>query len=132
MSQTLEDLCQLMHDTYEAAAVKNGWYTNERSRQSWAFVPEENKATMREAVAVVAEAVRAEERAKHGPEAVQSDIRQIMEALDINTHGRSQSPHELVQKEILPKIRKMKKTFVDVNTALGKNYVEIRDLLNGR
>lgn len=107
MSVTLEDLCQLMHDTYEAAAVKHGWHTNARSRVSWSAVPVENKATMRDAVAVVVEAVREDERAQHGPEALQTDLRQIMEALHINTYARSYSPHEVVQKEILPKIRKM-------------------------
>lgn len=107
MSATLEDLCQLMHDTYETAAVKHGWHTNARSRVSWSAVPAENKAAMRDAVAVVVEAVREDERSQHSPEAMQSDLKLIMEALGISIHARPYSPHEVVQQEILPKIRKM-------------------------
>jgi len=46
----VERLCEVMHDAYEAAAVEQGWQTQERSRKPWSEVPEANKATMRAAV----------------------------------------------------------------------------------
>lgn len=54
----IEELCEVMHDTYEQAAVSEGWETQERSRKPWADVPEANKRTMRVAVRAVLEAVR--------------------------------------------------------------------------
>lgn len=53
----LEYLCEVMHDAYEAAAVKEGWETQERSRKPWSEVPEANKATMRAAVAAMRDEV---------------------------------------------------------------------------
>ena len=44
-----------MHDAYEAAAAREGWETQERSRKPWAEVPDENKATMRAAVTALLE-----------------------------------------------------------------------------
>lgn len=107
MSATLEDLCQLMHDTYEAAAVRHGWHTNARSRVSWSAVPVENKASMRDAVAVVVEAVREDEREKYSAGTFESDLGRIMGELNLGTYARGLSPHEVVQQEILPKIRKI-------------------------
>lgn len=144
MSATLEDLCQLMHDTYEAAAIRHGWHTNERSRQPWSQVPEENRASMRDAVAVVVEAVREDEKAKRGPDVVrdterakhhaetmtmQSDLIQIMDVLGISTHARNGSPHEVVQKEIIPKLHDIAKynpdviqaDLIKIMTVLGTN-----------
>lgn len=46
----VEWACEIMHDAYEAAAVREGWETQERSRKPWADVPEANRATMRGAV----------------------------------------------------------------------------------
>lgn len=46
----LEQLCEVMHDAYEEAAVGAGWETQERSRKPWSEVPEANKETMRAAV----------------------------------------------------------------------------------
>lgn len=46
----LECVVKKLHDCYEAAAVKNGWETQARSRKPWDEVPEENKQTMRDAV----------------------------------------------------------------------------------
>ncbi len=51
----IEVLCEVMHDAYEAAAVKTGWETQERSRAAWADVPEANKETMRAAVVALLE-----------------------------------------------------------------------------
>lgn len=45
----VERSCEVMHDAYERAAAENGWSTQE----PWADVPEENKATMRTAVAAL-------------------------------------------------------------------------------
>lgn len=47
----IEEACEAMHDAYEAAAVREGWETQERSRKPWAEVPDANKRTMRAAVA---------------------------------------------------------------------------------
>lgn len=57
-SDRLERLCEVMHDTYEAAALSTGWQTQERSRVPWADVPEANKATMRAAVAALLREIR--------------------------------------------------------------------------
>lgn len=46
----IEAACEVMHDAYETAAVKEGWETNKKSRKPWAKVPDENKRTMRIAV----------------------------------------------------------------------------------
>jgi hypothetical protein len=45
----IEQFCEAFHDAYERAAVNEGWQTQTRSRQPWAYVPAENKATMRAA-----------------------------------------------------------------------------------
>jgi hypothetical protein len=51
MSQpTIEDACRVLHDAYESAAARHGWETQARSRVAWDDVPEENRATMRDAV----------------------------------------------------------------------------------
>jgi len=47
----LDQACQVLHDAYEKAAPRHGWDTQTGSRKPWSDVPEENKATMREAVA---------------------------------------------------------------------------------
>lgn len=49
----IERACQVMHDAYEAAAIREGWETQERSRVAWADVPEANQATMRAAVSAL-------------------------------------------------------------------------------
>ena len=49
--QLVDEACQVLHAAYEDAAVIHGWDTQARSRKPWAEVPEENKATMRAAVA---------------------------------------------------------------------------------
>lgn len=49
-AQAVEVACRVMHDSYEAAAAKVGWETQERSRKPWEDVPEANRATMRAAV----------------------------------------------------------------------------------
>lgn len=55
-SVDVEELCEVMHDAYEEAAVDEGWKTQKASRKPWDQVPEANKATMRRAVrAVLAE-----------------------------------------------------------------------------
>ena len=43
----IEELCEILHDEYEAAALQEGWQTQEQSREPWADVPEPNKNTMR-------------------------------------------------------------------------------------
>lgn len=52
-SADLDAACEVLHDAYEAAAAKEGWETQERSRKPWEDVPEANKATMRAAVGVL-------------------------------------------------------------------------------
>lgn len=47
---SVDALCEVIHDAYEAAAKREGWETQARSRKPWADVPEANKATMRVAV----------------------------------------------------------------------------------
>lgn len=51
--ERLEQACIVLHDAYEEAAPRNGWETQSQSRTPWADVPEENKATMREAVSAL-------------------------------------------------------------------------------
>lgn len=51
--ERVEAACEVMHDAYEAAATREGWETQERSRKPWGDVPEANKATMRAAVAAL-------------------------------------------------------------------------------
>lgn len=51
----LEAACIVLHDAYEAAAQRNGWDTQARSRKPWEVVPEENKQTMRDAVRALIE-----------------------------------------------------------------------------
>lgn len=51
--ELVERLCLVMHNAYEAAAEREGWQTQERSRKPWAEVPDANKATMRIAVAAM-------------------------------------------------------------------------------
>lgn len=53
----IERLCEVLHDAYEAAAVDQGWQTQQASRKPWAEVPEANKATMRAAVRAIVPAV---------------------------------------------------------------------------
>lgn len=59
---SVEVLCEVMHDAYEAAAATAGWETQERSRKPWADVPEANKATMRVAVRALLAALGLEVR----------------------------------------------------------------------
>ena len=42
----VEQVCEIMHNTYENAAAEAGWSTQEASRKPWSEVPEANKATM--------------------------------------------------------------------------------------
>lgn len=49
----VERACEVMHDAYEKAATGAGWETNPASRKPWDEVPEENKMTMRVAVAAL-------------------------------------------------------------------------------
>ena len=53
----IEQLCEEMHDRYEAAAIGAGWETNPESRLSWADIPEANKQTMRAAVGPIADRI---------------------------------------------------------------------------
>lgn len=46
----IERACEVIYDAYGAAAVTEGWETQERARRPWADIPEANKATMRAAV----------------------------------------------------------------------------------
>lgn len=56
--EQLERICEVMHDAYEEAAVREGWSTQEASRKPWSDVPEPNKRTMRYAVRAALEAAR--------------------------------------------------------------------------
>jgi hypothetical protein len=132
MSIIIEELAKLMYDNYQTAAVNRGWHPNTHSPLAWAFVPEENKAAWRDAAVVIESIIREDERAKYSTEEIQSDIRSIMKALDLSTRPRPYPTSDVVENEILPKIRKMKKTFFDVREALGKNFAEINEMLDGR
>ena len=55
--ETLERLCEEMHDRYEAAAAEANWQTNPLSRKPWADVPEANKITMRAAIGPIADEI---------------------------------------------------------------------------
>lgn len=127
---TIDELCELMHDTYETAAVKHGWKTNSDSRVPWAYVPSENKAAMRDAVTVVVESIREEEREKNDTGAIHGDLVRIMKALDISTHARPFSSSEVVRKEIVPKILKLKKSLFDVRALIDRQFVEAKYLLD--
>jgi hypothetical protein len=130
MPTTLEDLSRLMYETYETAAVNHGWKTRSVGHVPWAFLPVEHKAAMRDAVLVLERIIREDEQAKHDTGAVQSDLEDIMRALDISTHARPYSSHELVRKEILPKIRNMKETLISLRDAFTKNFIEVRAILD--
>lgn len=52
---TVDELCEVMHDAYEKAAIGTGWETNPASRKPWSSVPEANKETMRAAVRALLE-----------------------------------------------------------------------------
>ncbi len=56
-ASTIDHYCEVMHDAYELAATKTGWETQAASRKPWSDVPESNKATMREAVSALLEAL---------------------------------------------------------------------------
>lgn len=58
-AELIEHLCRIQHDAYENAARKHNWSTNMKSRVPWDSVPESNKATMRDSMAVVLEALEA-------------------------------------------------------------------------
>jgi hypothetical protein len=62
--EAVEQLCEVMHDAYERAAVGAGWETQQASRKPWADVPEANKATMRVAVRALLAAARPHLRAR--------------------------------------------------------------------
>ena len=51
----VERECEIMHDAYEAAAIKAGWETQRRSRVPWSDVPAANKRTMQAAVLTLVE-----------------------------------------------------------------------------
>ena len=57
---SIERYCEIMHDAYEKAAVKEGWKTQSHSRKPWAEVPEENKQTMRAAVRALVDVIEEE------------------------------------------------------------------------
>lgn len=53
-----------MHDAYEAAAIRAGWETQQRSRVPWSQVPEANKETMRAAVRALLDHLASEDGAR--------------------------------------------------------------------
>jgi len=120
MSLTIEELSQLMNDTYQAAAVKHGWYDETRVRLPWAYMPEEHRNVIRDVVATLESVIREDEQTKDSPEVMQEDLKQIMAALGINVYARSYSPHETVRSEILPKIYKIKRTLAEVKEVLDR------------
>ena len=62
MARTIDELCEIAHQTYEAAAAAHGWETQKRSRVAWADLPEENKAAMRAMMTVIRDEIRHEFR----------------------------------------------------------------------
>jgi hypothetical protein len=44
----------------------------------------------------------------------QDDVRALLDALDLGTHARPVSPHMVVQDEVLPAVRKLKRAFRDL------------------
>jgi hypothetical protein len=133
MSIILEELAKLMYDNYETAALNRGWYPNTHKSLSWAFMPEENKKAWRDAAVVIESIIREDERAKYDTtETIQSDLQEITKVLGINRNTRAQSysSHELIQNEILPKIRSMKGTLVALRDTFSRNFVEVKAIID--
>jgi hypothetical protein len=55
----IEELSEVAHNAYEAAAAEQGWVTNPRSRVPWEEVPDANRATTRAAIRAVLARLRA-------------------------------------------------------------------------
>jgi hypothetical protein len=121
MSLTPEDLAKLLYEGYETAAVNRGWKTGKHV--AWAFLPDEHKAVWRDATVILEKLVREDEQAKsEGTNTIQSDLQEIMKELGISTHARSYSSHEVVQRDILPKIRSMKSTLVAIRYVFSRYF----------
>ena len=53
-AEWIEEACEVLHDAYERAAVVHGWDTNPAAKHKpWSEVPESNRQTMRDSVAVL-------------------------------------------------------------------------------
>jgi hypothetical protein len=132
VSLTNEEIGRLLYENYETAAINRGWKPNLGDPyMAWSFVPEENKAAWRDAAIVIRRIIKEDEEAKYdNTEEMQSDLQMIMKELGISIHARQMSPHAMVQNEILPKIRKMKKTLVDVRTTIGENFVGVMSIID--
>lgn len=129
MPTTNEDFARLMYDTYMTAAVKNGHRPEYMGRISWEQLEPENRDAFREAALAVSYAVRHDEQAKYDVETSQHDLGQIMKALDIPVRPDHGSPHEVVVKEVLPRIRKLKATLGAIKEVTESNFVQVKHIL---
>lgn len=57
MAKTIDELCEIAHDTFEIAAEANGWKTRKSTRVAWDELPEENKAAMRAMMTTVSDVI---------------------------------------------------------------------------
>lgn len=57
MSKTIDELCEIAHETFEIAAEAHGLSTKVRPRTPWEDLPEENKDTMRAMMLVVSDVI---------------------------------------------------------------------------
>ena len=53
VEKEIDYFCEVMHITYETAAIEEGWRTQEITRGEWENSPESNKETMRKSVRAV-------------------------------------------------------------------------------
>lgn len=118
MTLSLNQLAELYHNTYEAAARKNGWYDPSRKQLMWWEIPHDNRVAMLEAIAIVEDVVRKDEREKYASDTMQTDLTQITQALNIHSYEPTFTPHQVIQALVIPKIRKMKKQLSDIQAAV--------------
>lgn len=57
---------------------------------------------------------------------IQADLREIMDALGLSTHARPYSPHEVVQREVLPAIKTLRDLVRRQAAALSSPSLEER------
>lgn len=75
----------------------------------------------------------------------QDDLRELMRALRIPTHARPETPHEVFQNEVMPKIAKWSAALGqvrasaqyatngdDLYTITGTVYAEVEEAIDGR
>lgn len=87
----IEQLAEVAHDAYEAAAAGSGWQTQAASRKPWAEVPDANREATRAMIRAVLAAQRPATPA--GDEAIQNTPEQVRAwTLGYLTGKRSAAP----------------------------------------